>query len=124
MTGGKESSGASSNWAIDAFLAFTVESQHCRCGRSSVNFDPSQARTVQKLALLFLLLSLCAQAALAVSNFAPQRRVGHTIGDQWEPAIAADAHGYVYILYPQYGAAPDCGTCTAPTVALQISNDN
>src|SRR5579864_1939237 len=119
MTSGMESSKA----AIDACLAFTVKSEHCRRRRRSLVLDPSQASTVRKLALLFLLLSLGAQAALAV-NFAPPRRVGHTVGDQWEPAIAADAHGHVYILYPQYGAVPDCDNCTAPTIALQISDDN
>ena len=87
-----------------------------------MDFDPSQPRTVRKIALLLLLLPLFAQAALA--DFLPQRRVGHSIGDQWEPAIAADLHGHIYILYPQYGPAPDCNDCTAPTISLQISNDN
>jgi hypothetical protein len=50
--------------------------------------------------------------------------MGHTTGDQWEPAIAADAHGHVYILYPQYGAVPECSNCTAPTIVLLVSNDN
>ena len=85
-------------------------------------------RTVQRLARLFLLAVLfaltTANAALAVSEFAPQRRLGYHTGDQWEPAIAADGRGHVYVLYPQYGAVPDCPTCTAPSVALIISNDN
>lgn len=38
--------------------------------------------------------------------------------------MAADGHGHVYVLYPQYGAVPDCSTCTAPTIALLISDDN
>ncbi len=38
--------------------------------------------------------------------------------------MAADGHGHVYVLYPQYGAVPECGTCTAPTIALTISDDN
>lgn len=38
--------------------------------------------------------------------------------------MAADGHGHVYVLYPQYGAVPDCDACTAPTIALLISNDN
>jgi hypothetical protein len=65
-----------------------------------------------------------AEAALAVSGFEPQRRLGYHTGDQWEPAIAADGHGHVYVLYPQYGAVPDCSNCTAPSIALIISNDN
>ena len=69
-------------------------------------------KTAQKLALLIVLL-LTAAAALAAPGFAPQRRLGYHTGDQWEPAIAVDGHGHVYVLYPQYGAVPDCGTCTA-----------
>jgi len=65
-----------------------------------------------------------AQAALAVANFTPQQRVGYTTGDQWEPAMAADGHGHIYILFPQYGAVNDCPACTAPTMALAVSNDN
>jgi hypothetical protein len=57
-------------------------------------------------------------------GFAAQKRVGYTSGDQWEPAIAADGRGHVYILYPQYGAAPDCPGCTAPTMSLLVSSDN
>jgi hypothetical protein len=64
------------------------------------------------------------QAALAVSGFAEQRRLGYRTGDQWEPAIAADGRGHVYVLYPQYGAVPDCPKCTAPSVALIVSSDN
>ena len=38
--------------------------------------------------------------------------------------MAADGHGHVYVLYPQYGAVPDCPACTAPSIALLVSNDN
>jgi BNR repeat-like domain len=89
-----------------------------------VDFDSSRVKSMQKLALLLLLLTLCAQAALAVPSFAPQKRVGHLTGDQWEPAIAADLHGHIYILYPQYGDVPDCNNCKAPTISLLISDDN
>ena len=94
---------------------------------SSSRFEAGP-RTVQRLARLFLLAVLLVlisgQAALAVSGFEPQRRLGYHTGDQWEPAIAADGRGHVYVLYPQYGAVPDCPSCTAPSVALIISNDN
>jgi hypothetical protein len=98
-------------------------------------FQTSQSRAVRinavrikKLAmhkhacLVFALL--VTTQALAVSSFEAQRRLGYRTGDQWEPAMAADAHGHIYVLYPQYGAVPDCSTCTAPTIALTISNDN
>jgi hypothetical protein len=81
---------------------------------------------VRKTARGFLALAalLASTAALAVSGFVPQTRLGYRTGDQWEPAIAADGHGHVYVLYPQYGAVPDCATCTVPTIALTISSDN
>ncbi len=57
------------------------------------------------------------------SGFAPQTRLGFTEGDQWEPAIAADRFGHVYVLYPQYMGVPGCGECFSPTMILLISND-
>jgi hypothetical protein len=84
----------------------------------------SRARSVQKFVMCLLLALATAQVALAVSGFTPQQRVGYNTGDQWEPALAADGHGHIYILFPQYGAVTDCPACTAPTMALLISNDN
>lgn len=80
--------------------------------------------SLPRLALCLLLALLASQAALAVSGFTPQRRLGYRTGDQWEPSIAADGHGHMYVLYPQYGPVPDCATCTAPTIALLVSSDN
>jgi hypothetical protein len=84
----------------------------------------SRAGSVQKFAICLLLAVAMAQAALAVPGFTPQRRVGYSTGDQWEPALAADGRGHIYILFPQYGAVSGCPGCTAPTVALLTSNDN
>src|SRR3990170_1555317 len=60
----------------------------------------------------------------ASGQFAPQARLGFTSGDQWEPAIAADPLGHVYILYAQYLGVPGCPECDSPTAILQISQDN
>jgi hypothetical protein len=57
------------------------------------------------------------------SGFSPQTRLGFTSGDQWEPAIATDKNGRVYILYPQYLGVPGCAECPSPTMVLQISGD-
>ncbi len=92
-------------------------------GFSTSRFEAAP-RAVQKLALLFVLALTTTQAALAVPGFPPQKRLGYRTGDQWEPAIAADGRGHVYVLYPQYGAVPDCSSCTAPSVALTVSSDN
>jgi hypothetical protein len=76
------------------------------------------------LILLTLLALASAEAALAVPGFSSQTRLGYHNGDQWEPTMAADAHGHVYVLFPQYGSVPDCSACTAPTIALTVSADN
>ncbi|HEX9840107.1 MAG TPA: sialidase family protein [Anaerolineales bacterium] len=62
-------------------------------------------------------------AAAPTGGFTPQTRLGFTTGDQWEPAIAADRFGHVYVLYPQYLGVPGCPTCPNPTMILQISRD-
>jgi BNR repeat protein len=57
------------------------------------------------------------------SGFAPQTRLGFHVGDQWEPALAADGYGSVYVLYPQYDGVPGCEGCASPTAILQVSRD-
>lgn len=92
-----------------------------------VNFPTSHfqdvARALRKAAFIVLLASGAAQWALA-ATFTAQTRLGYHTGDQWEPAMAADTHGHVYVLYPQYGAVPDCAACRVPTISLLISDDN
>jgi len=82
------------------------------------------SKVAPRCALWILLVLIAPQLALAVPGFWPQVRLGYRNGDQWEPAMAADTHGHVYVLYPQYGTVPDCPACTAPTMALTISDDN
>jgi len=74
-------------------------------------------------AVLLMLGSLAAFGATE-SGFLPQARVGHTVGDQWEPSIAADGAGHVYILYPQYLTVPECKQCPVPTMILVASSNN
>lgn len=63
-------------------------------------------------------------AAPPQGGFTPQTRLGFTSGDQWEPAIASDRFGHVYVLYPQYEGVPGCANCSNPTQIMQISNDH
>jgi hypothetical protein len=88
----------------------------------------SRFAIVQKLAiglvLPLLVLTLFAEPGWAAAGFTSQHRLGYTIGDQWEPALAADAHGHIYVLFPQYGAVAQCPACTTPTMVLLTSNDN
>ena len=69
-------------------------------------------------------LIITPRALAAGPSFSPQARLGFTAGDQWEPAIAADQYGHVYVLYPQYGMVPACENCALPTMTLVISSDN
>ena len=74
--------------------------------------------------LLALLTLAGAQAWAAPPQLSVQKRIGLTSGDQWEPAVAADASGHVFALYPHYGKVPNCNDCSVPTMLLLVSNDN
>ena len=81
------------------------------------------ARHFRRFCALLLGLTLILSAVALAAGFQHQRRVGFTSGDQWEPALAADGYGHVYILYPQYRSVPDCATCPLPSMTLLISNN-
>jgi hypothetical protein len=74
--------------------------------------------------LVALILAFASLAWAAPGQFARQKRIGLTAGDQWEPALTADGAGHLYVLYPHYGSVPDCAECVAPTMLLVVSNDN
>src|SRR5689334_14260296 len=80
-----------------------------------------------KHTLLLLVLLGVTTSALAAgpgTGFTPQVRIGFGVDDGWEPAVATDSFGHVYVLYPQYVNYPGCNTCPSPTMALVISNDS
>jgi hypothetical protein len=84
-------------------------------------------RATKRLRLTFAIVFACLivpAAFAAKAGFTPQARVGFTVGDQWEPAIASDGFAHTYILYPQYGRVPGCPTCPLPSMILQVSHDN
>ena len=83
---------------------------------------PRRILWLPKVALLVTLLSVAAGAA--APGFSAQTRVGLRQGDQWEPAIAADGYGHVYVLYPQYIQMPGCSSCPLPSMILVTSSDN
>ena len=87
----------------------------------------SSKRVSPKLVIPRLVVSLLVLASLAWAappQFSGQKRVGLTKGDQWEPAVAADGSGRIYVLYPHYGPVPDCKDCHVPTMLLVASSDN
>ena len=77
---------------------------------------------VTKLALVLLALATVAWAA--PPQFSAQKPVGLPGGDQWEPSVAADNTGHIFILYPHYGKVADCKTCRVPTMLFISSGDN
>jgi hypothetical protein len=84
-------------------------------------------RGISRLALLVplaLLLAPPLHAAVGTAAFTPQERLGYRIGDQWEPAMAADGYGHVYVLYPQYGQVPPWINSPLPSMTLVVSNNN
>jgi hypothetical protein len=79
-----------------------------------------------------LVITGSALAAPPPDSFSAPMRLGFPNGDDWEPAIAADAYGHVYVLdthYVGYGGSsagdpdPTCDTCASPHTILQVSND-
>src|ERR1044072_3863394 len=50
------------------------------------------------------------------------RLAANLAGDTWEPSIAADRHGHVYVLIPDF--PPSCKKCPSSINYLVVSNDN
>ena len=63
-------------------------------------------------------------AVHAAIGFTTQTRLGFPAGDDWEPALAGDRYGNVYVLYKHYDVAgqTSCSSCTLH-VLLQVSSD-
>lgn len=76
------------------------------------------------VSLCALALALAPPVFAASGSFTAQVRLGFSEGDQWEPAVAADGFGHVYVLYPQYGSVPGCPSCALPAMTLVVSADN
>src|ERR1700731_5111426 len=66
--------------------------------------------------LVVFLLALTSLAWAAAPQFSGQKRVGLTSGDQWEPAVAADGSGRIYVLYPTSGQGAVSKTAGGPTL--------
>ena len=73
--------------------------------------------------LLSALMAFTPAALLSAQTFQPQTRLGASLpGDTWEPAIAADRYGHVYVLIPDF--PPSCKGCAGSTAYLVVSSDN
>lgn len=75
------------------------------------------------LAVPALLVTAVLLMGAAAPPFTSPMRLGFAGGDDWEPAIATDALGSVYVVWSHYGADPFCPGCASPHTELQISRD-
>src|SRR5438132_7677442 len=67
-------------------------------------------------------VSLTAQAA-GGGSFGTPLVMGFPSGDDWEPAVASDGLGHVYVLITHFGGVPGCAGCADPTILVQVSAD-
>jgi hypothetical protein len=70
--------------------------------------------------LIFLAGLVTVSTPVFAQTFQPQTRIGASLpGDTWEPAIAADRFGHVYVLIPDF--PPSCKGCASSTAYLLVS---
>jgi BNR repeat protein len=100
----------------------------------------SPVRRGARVALAILALSSLAGSTIGIAaaagpapSFTAPVRLGFPNGDDWEPSIAADRSGRVYMVTTHYvGYAgsntgdvdPTCPDCASPHMVIQVSNDN
>ena len=86
-----------------------------------------EGRIARKVAVVFALGTafLLAASAMAAAGggFTTPTRMGFPQGDDWEPAVASDGQGNVYVLTTHFGGVPGCGGCANPSILLQVSRD-
>lgn len=69
-----------------------------------------------------LLVAPAVGAAGKVTFIAP-RVMGYPAGDDWEPDVAADGRGNVYVAWAHFGEVPGCDVCGSPVALVQASHD-
>lgn len=70
-----------------------------------------------------LLVVASVAAAAPPTGFTTPTRMGYPAGDDWEPAVASDGAGNVYVLSTHFGGVPGCSACADPTMVVQVSHD-
>ncbi len=74
------------------------------------------------IAIGMVLVASSAWAAGPLS-FTTPRVMGYPAGDDWEPAVASDGAGNVYVIITHFGEVPGCDGCGSPSMLAQISHD-
>src|SRR5207245_359798 len=62
-------------------------------------------------------------AVTARIDFSKPLVIGFAAGDDWEPDVAADGSGNVYVAWGHFGGVPGCGTCSSPAAMIEVSHD-
>jgi BNR repeat protein len=102
------------------------------CGRIAGRFSRRFPGILPVAIALVLIAPASTSLAVATPSFVGPTRAGFPLGDDWEPSIAADHFGHVYVFWTHYigfgGAAtgepdPTCPDCGSPHMDLQISSD-
>ena len=75
------------------------------------------------LALAFILCLALVPGAAGAGGWTAPVALGYPGGDDWEPAIAADNAGHVYVLWKHYSVGTDCGAPCDRKETLQVSSD-
>ena len=90
--------------------------------------SPTRKHRLGRRSALPLVLGIAFVVALSTfsaagAGFSTPARLGYPQGDDWEPAVASDGLGNVYVLITHYGGVPGCGACASPSIMLQVSRD-
>ena len=72
---------------------------------------------------VLVVLLVPATGASPATAFSTPELIGYTAGDDWEPAVASDGAGNVYIAWAHFGGVPGCGTCGSPAALVEVSHD-
>src|SRR3989441_3397256 len=60
-------------------------------------------------------------AVAARIDFSKPLVIGYAPGDDWEPDVAADGSGNVYVAWGHYGGGADRDTCSRPAAVIEGS---
>src|SRR2546425_12636463 len=80
---------------------------------------------VAGMVALFVIVSIALPEATVAraQRFSTPIFIGYHGGDDWEPDIAADREGHVYVAWAHYGGVPGCDTCSNPAAMIEVSTD-
>ncbi len=75
------------------------------------------------IVLTAMVVAIAAASAGSIS-FSTPRVMGYPpAGDDWEPAVASDGLGNVYVLSTHLSGIPGCGGCATDSIVVQVSHD-